>query len=138
MLVTGLIVLAAAGSVFAYNNTCIITNPYTQEYVTGHGNIIGNVDAKRFSDIDERFAIGAGADGRAVFKNPKEAFNALTENYADGILLIKSEFDLPDLNQRNYDVYGEYGWQVNGGTDEEREQADFVSDFMDIYENSFK
>ena len=52
--------------------------------------------------------------------------------------LIKSEFDLPDLNQRNYDVYGEYGWQVNGGTDEEREQADFVSDFMDIYENSFK
>mgnify|MGYP006882948677 FL=1 len=41
------------------------------------------------------------------------------------------------LNRFNYKSYGTFGWQVTIGTEEEKEQARFVSSFMDIYENSF-
>ena len=30
-----------------------------------------------------------------------------------------------------------YGWQVNTGTDESKEQAAFVTHVLDIYENSY-
>ena len=30
-----------------------------------------------------------------------------------------------------------YGWQVNTGSEESKEQAAFVSGVLDIYENSF-
>ena len=33
--------------------------------------------------------------------------------------------------------YKTYGWQVTTGTAEEKEQARFVSSFLDIYNNSF-
>lgn len=59
-----------------------------------------------------------------------------SKKYA-GIALIQKEYDLEALSQDNYDLYGTYGWQVTGGTSEEQDQAAFVSEFMDIYENSF-
>ena len=37
----------------------------------------------------------------------------------------------------DFGSYKTYGWQVTTGTQEEREQALFVTGFMDIYENSF-
>ncbi|MGL5066303.1 MAG: hypothetical protein ACRC6T_00545 [Sarcina sp.] len=42
------------------------------------------------------------------------------------------------MNKLNYKSYGTYGWQVNSGTQEEKEQAKFISSFIDIYENSFE
>ena len=41
------------------------------------------------------------------------------------------------LTNFTYKSYKTYGWQVTTGTDEEKEQARFVSSFLDIYENSF-
>ena len=58
-------------------------------------------------------------------------------DYKDGIKLIQKEFNLLPLNRFNYKSYGTFGWQVTIGTEEEKEQARFVSSFMDIYENSF-
>ncbi len=114
-----------------------IKNPYVQEYVAGEGNCKGNVDAEYFRALDERFEIGADREGYAVFKDPKQAYEALLENYADGIARIREEFGLDALSQENYLDYKIYGWQLAGGTDAEREQASFVSKFFDIYENSF-
>lgn len=114
-----------------------IDNPYTQEYVVGQGNIVGEVDVEYFIKLDERFAIGAAKNGMAVFKNPFEAYQALTEKYAAGIAVIKREFLLSKLSYKNYQDYKTYGWQVTIGTEEEKEQAKFVSKFLDIYENSF-
>ena len=34
--------------------------------------------------------------------------------------------------------YKTYGWQATTGSEEARQQAQFVSRFFDIYENSFK
>jgi hypothetical protein len=42
------------------------------------------------------------------------------------------------LSADNYDWYKIYGAQVENGTDEEKSQANFISQFIDIYENSFK
>ena len=132
------ICVAAAIALSACSPETVARHPYTQEYIPGKGNIQGEVDVGYFEGIDSRFAIGAEGNGKAVFKQPEKAFEALTEKYSAGILLIQQEFDLSPISQSNYGDYKAYGWQVTGGTRYERNQANFVSTFMDIYENSFE
>lgn len=115
-----------------------IRNPYVGEYIIGLSNIKGTVDINYYSKISPAFEIGASQEGEAVFKNPDEAFEKLKELYAEGIKVIKKEFGLLNLNQRNYTEYKTFGWQVTSGSEDEKEQARFVSGFLDIYENSFK
>lgn len=110
---------------------------YSQEYIVGKGNIKGNVAIEFFTSKSLDFDIGANKYGYTVFKNPSRAFKKLKEEYSTGIKLIQKEFKLFSLNNLNYKKYGIYGWQVTTGTEEEQEQARFVSSFMDIYENSF-
>ena len=110
---------------------------YSQEYVTGRVTIKGNVDTKYFADIGEEYDIGANKYGYAVFKNPDAALARLKTDYTAGIALIQGEFDLSPLSQTNYEEYKTYGWQVTTGTKEEQKQANFITSFMDIYENSF-
>ena len=115
-----------------------VKHPYTQEYEAGQGNIQGNVNTEDYYKRDTRFEIGATAEGMAVFKDPAAAFTALQEKYADGIALIQKEQNLQPLSQKNYQEYKTHGWQVTTGSEAEKEQALFVSRFMDIYENSFE
>lgn len=110
---------------------------YSQIYITEEGNIKGNVDINKFGKINIDFDIGANKYGYAVFKNPNKALRTLKRDYSKGIKLIQKEFNLLPLTNFNYKNYKTYGWQVSTGTDEEKEQARFVSSFMDIYENSF-
>lgn len=111
---------------------------YSQEYVVGKGNIKGEVDVNRFESKGKEFEIGANKYGYAVFKNPTKAFEKLKKDYKKGIELIQKEYNLRTLSQSNYEKYKHYGWQVTTGTNEEQEQARFITSFMDIYENSFK
>ncbi len=115
-----------------------VKNPYVQEYVAGHGNIKGNVNIEDFYERDHRFEIGATADGYAVFKDPNKAYFALLENYSGGISLIQKEYKLLWISRLTYPSYQIYGWQTTIGSEEARRQAQFVSSFFDIYENSFK
>lgn len=110
---------------------------YSQEYIVGNENIKGDVDTKYFFDKGKEFAIGANRYGYAVFKNPDAAFIKLNNDYNRGIELIQKEFNLSQLSQTNYEEYKIYGWQVTTGTEEEKEQAHFITSFFDIYENSF-
>ncbi len=110
---------------------------YSQIYISEYGNIKGNVDVNRFGKINIDFDIGANKYGSAVFKNPNKAFSRLKKNYSKGIKLIQKEFNLLPLNNFTYKKYKTYGWQVTTGTAEEKDQARFVSSFLDIYENSF-
>lgn len=111
---------------------------YSKEYLIGEKGIKGEVDIDYFKNIDESLEIGANSYGYAVFKNPHNAFTYLEENYVDGINLIKKEFDLEELSESYYELYGVYGSQVTGGNDKEIAEAKFISEFFDIYENSFK
>ena len=110
---------------------------YSQIYIADESNNKGNVDINKFGRIHIDFDIGANKYGEAVFKNPNNALKTLKKEYARGVKLIQKEFNLLPLTNFNYNSYKMYGWQVTTGTDEEKEQARFVSTFMDIYENSF-
>ena len=111
---------------------------YSKEYVTGKDNIKGDVDVEKFEDVSEDFEIGANELGYAVFKNPDKAMSTLKEKYLSAINLIKDEFNLKELSNDTITEYKNYGDQLTKGTKEEKKQAAFVSEFLDIYENSFK
>ncbi len=110
---------------------------YTQIYIPNEGNIKGDVLVNDFGKISIDFDIGANKYGYAVFKNPDKAIKRLKKDYKKGIKLIQKEFHLLPLSNFNYKSYKIYGLEVTTGTREEKEQARFVSKFMDIYENSF-
>ena len=110
---------------------------YSQEYVVGHPGIKGHVDVQKYIDIHQDFDIGANKYGLPVFKNPERALSTFKELYSDAITLIQTEFYLDELTTESCQWYKIYGAQVQTGTQEERERANFVSRFLDIYENSF-
>lgn len=108
-----------------------------QRYEVGVGNIKGEVDTYYFENVSMDFEIGANKYGYAVFKNPKKAYKKLKRNYSKGIRAIQKEFGLLPLSNLTFRQYKIYGWQLTDGTNEEKEQARFVSSFFDVYENSF-
>lgn len=110
---------------------------YIREYNIGEENIKGEVNIKKYTDIHKDFDIGANKYGYAVFKDPDKAFKRFKILYGKGIRLIQREFYLLPLTNFNFRHYKTYGWQVTTGTEEEKEQARFVSCFLDIYEESF-
>lgn len=112
-----------------------VSHPYTQEYAAGRGH--GNVKVQDFLDHGEEFAIGADENGKAVFKDPQKAFEALVRDYSDGINLIQEEYKLGPISDRCFEDYKIYGWQVNTGSEESKIQAAFVTRVLGIYENSF-
>ncbi len=114
-----------------------IRNPAVQEYVPGAPGILGSVDKARFESVSADFAIGADQYGRAVFKDPYQAFDTMTALYAEGIALIREENGLAPISYGNYELYKKFGWQTTSGSEEAISQAAFVSRFLDIYENSF-
>ena len=108
--------------------------PYIKEYIPNTGNIKGNVISFDALELE----IGANKLGYAVFKNPKKAWQYLKTNYQEGLKLIEKEYSLLPLNHFNYEAYKTYGWQVTKGSTKAQEEANFVSSFMDIYENSYR
>ena len=110
---------------------------YSQEYEIGKGNIKGGVDILYLTSKSKDFDIGANKYGYAVFKDPDKAFKTLKQKYKKGIKLIQKEFKLMPISKFNYGEYKTYGCQVTNGNLEIKEQSRFVSEFMDIYENSY-
>lgn len=108
---------------------------YAQEYESGTGNIKGDVDIKTWESRGEAFAIGANADGYAVFKNPQKAMKSICQEYKEGIKAMRKA-GAPRWFQLNYDGYMGFAEAIPSGT-EARQQADVVEGFVDIYENSF-
>ncbi len=114
-----------------------IRNPWVRDYIPGGDGILGSIDPEFYESISEDFAIGADRYGRAVFKDPRKAFDTFTTLYAEGIALIQEQNGLAPISGKNYSAYKKLGWQTTSGPDEAREQARFVTKFLDIYENSF-
>ena len=124
LVILSVLILAA---VFVFNGKINkVTNPCVQDYVAGQGNIRGNVNVEDYYERDARFAIGAGEDGYAVFKDPGEAFAALREHYPEGISLIRKEFHLLWLSKLNYPSYQTYGWQATTGASRPNLSAGFL------------
>ena len=136
LVVLAIVIFAAGRFVLAMNGYVpALDRMYIKEYGTG---TVGDVDTDYFLEKSPDFEIGANIYGYAVFKKPAKAMKRLKQDYAEGIALIQQEFDLRPLNCHTYHFYGNYGWQVTGGSEEARRQADFVTGFVDIYENRFR
>ena len=114
-----------------------IKHHWEKEYIPGTEGIIGDIDTEKYTKISPDFEIGADWVGTAVFKDPHKAFLKLTELYTDAIAAIQQEFDLEPLSAADYELYKLYGWQITSGSEEIRQQARFITGFLDIYENSF-
>lgn len=110
---------------------------YSKEYVVGQPGIKGYVNVQTYINISQDFGIGANEYGFPVFKNPEKALSTFKELYYDTITLIQTEFNLDELTTQSCQLYKIYGAQVQTEMAEEKERADFVSQFLDIYENSF-
>ena len=93
-----------------------------------------NTTLHSFKDIFET----TFKDGEEEVSLQKIIIPIIQRDYAQGIALIQKEFKLPPLCNFTFRRYLTYGWQVTTGTAEEQEQAFFVSQFMDVYENSFR
>lgn len=132
------VVIACVIGTWSYNKKQSENLKYCKEYIIGNENIKGNIDKERFERISYNFEIGANKFGYAVFKKPENAMKELKSKYSLGIELIKNEFKLQELSNDTMEQYKEYGDQVTTGSDEEKKEAVFVSEFLDIYENSFK
>ena len=137
VMILALILCAAVAMCFLTDPIPYIRNPWVREYIPGGDGIIGSVDKAQYESVSGDFAIGADRYGRAVFKDPRQAFDTFTELYAEGIALIQEENDLAAISPKNYSAYKKLGWQTTSGSETAQEQARFVSKFLDIYENSF-
>lgn len=144
MLIAALIVLAAVIAVCSrpllIKGGIIMDDDlkYSQQYIAGQGNIVGDVGTDYFFKKSIDFEIGANKYGIAVFKDPKKAMRRLKKDYYKGLRQIRLEFGMMPLNNFTYWFYKNNGWQVTGGSEEANNQAAFVSEFMNIYENSFR
>ncbi len=137
VIVLSVVTCAVVAICFLTDPIPCVRNPWVQEYVPGAEGIIGRVDKEKYERISEDFTIGADQYGRAVFKTPHKAFDTFVVLFADGIALIQEQNHLAPISQKNYRAYKTMGWQVTSGAEEARQQAIFVTKFLDIYENSF-
>ncbi len=138
LLLIAVVLCIAAAVCFLTDPVDKIVSPAVQEYIPGGEGMLGNVDKDYYESIHADFAIGADRYGRAVFKEPYQAFDTMLRLYRAGIALIETQNNIYPISYTNFNAYKLLGAQMTTGTDTELEQAKFVSKFLDIYENSFE
>ena len=83
------------------------------------------------------YAMGVNSVGDPVFKNPQLAFHQCLIDYHAGFREIQEQNHLLPVNSLNWRDYGTYGWQTFAKDEKVRSQCSHISQFFDIYENSF-
>ncbi len=134
------LLLVIAVTVICAANPITIRNPWVQEYIPGQGNIRGAVDTAKYLAVSQDFAIGASADGYAVFKDPYKALRALSREFGSTLRKLRAQNLLPPLGYGNYRRYLTASARANpwAVTEEEIRELAFIRGFFDIYENSFR
>ncbi len=87
---------------------------------------------------NEAYAIGTNEDGMPIFKDTDKAFNQAIIDYTEGFTAIEEEYDLKPIGKKNWEEYKTYGWQLTTDNEDLRKQGFEITQFFDIYENSFK
>lgn len=90
----------------------------------------------------EEWQIGENQYGQPVFVDPHKAFEFAKEQYAEAISLVydsfNEEYQVGEFSESNYQLYKLLGWQIPAADEEIRKQGVKLTQFLDIYENSFK
>lgn len=110
--------------------------------VNSTGQVVGEYDTSKlsndFNQNNEAYSIGANKDGMPIFKDTNKAFQQALIDYAAGFTAIQEQFDLEPVNSKNWESYKTYGWQLTSDDENIQKQGSEITQFFDIYENSFK
>lgn len=85
----------------------------------------------------EPYQVGLNEIDKPAFVDPKAALKQAETDFADGFQLIAEQCDLSSPGYSNYSLYKTYGAQIQTDDPELREECVKVSQFFDIYENSY-
>ena len=99
--------------------------------------LAGRMPTSSVTPGQDPYATTIGLHGKEVFVDPSAALSQALIDYADGFAAIRREFKLFPINRFNFRKYKNYGWQLTTGSEEERQQGWQITQFLDIYENSF-
>lgn len=118
---------------------CFLTNPKSGE---DPAKVVGEYDASSLGGAfatsgNSAYKIGVNAYGMPVFADMDAAFDAILEDCAEGFAYLSKELSLPAVTKQNYEAYKTYGWQTGTSNEAVRKQCVEISQFFDIYENSF-
>ncbi|RTQ92969.1 hypothetical protein EKG35_10280 [Lysinibacillus telephonicus] len=106
------------------------------------GQVFGEYDTSKlsndFNQNNEAYSIGANKDGMPIFKDTNKAFEQALIDYENGFIAIQEEFNLDPVNSENWESYKIFGWQLTTDVESIRKQGSEITQFFDIYENSFK
>ena len=104
--------------------------------------VVGEYDTTKlsnaFNQTNEAYSIGANQDGMPIFKDTNKALEQALIDYADGFTAIQKQLNLDLVNDENWGSYMKYGWQLTTDNENIKKQGSEISQFFDIYENSFK
>ena len=104
--------------------------------------VVGEYDTTKlsntFDQTKEAYLIGANQDGMPIFKDTNKALEQALIDYAEGFSAIQKQFNLDPVNAENWGNYKTYGWQLTTDDENIKKQGSEISQFFDIYENSFK
>lgn len=101
-------------------------------YVNDNGELY-----RQFDKTDRAYKMAVNSKGKPIFVDTKKALSKFLDEYDEVLEIIKKEYHLKEMSNRNWKEYKLYGWQIS--SDElMRGQGYKVTQFFDIYENSFK
>lgn len=84
------------------------------------------------------YRLALNGENKPVFADPAKALAQAKVDYSDAISAVRSEHHLLPLSRYYYNAYGVFGWQIVTDNDMLRNQGAQLSQFIDIYENSFR
>ncbi len=109
-------------------------------YNPAYSKVIGEYDVSRLGTgfgNGEAYAIGANSQGMPIFKNPDQALRQALIDYQEGFQAIQAEYHLLPVSKYYWKKYKIYGWQLTTEDQDILKAGNRVSQFFDIYENSF-
>ena len=105
------------------------------------GQYAGTADISMYEN-DEEWRIGVNKYGEPVFADPEKAFQLAQERFAEATELIYESFGtdyhLERISVGNYQIYKQLGWQIPVNDEAIRKQGVQLTQFLDVYENSYK
>ena len=84
------------------------------------------------------YELALNEDNRPVFKSPAEALAKAQSDFSDAAAVLRKEFRFLPMSKYNCYKYGKFGWQIVSEDERIRNQGQKLTQFADIYENSFK
>ena len=84
------------------------------------------------------YELALNEDNQPVFKNPAKALAKARSDFGDAEAYIRKEYGFLPMSKYNYEKYGILGWQITSENEIIIWQGSKLTQFADIYENSFK